>query len=125
MRLAQDADGHVSGTVSDGPGGMPEEGRIIGTARRGRLQFLKLMPVGRVGAADGTEEVLAFLAEAGHEADGPLEHPQILYEGRLTSDGRTVTGTWRLDDYRVPLKDGQTCTLAGARGVWSATRAGA
>jgi hypothetical protein len=123
MHLAQDERGRVFGTVTDGPGGMPEEGRIIGTCRRGRLQFLKLMPVARIGADDGTQEVAAMLAADGHEVDGPLEHPQILYEGRLTPDGRTMAGTWRLDDYAVPLKGGQSARINGARGVWSATRA--
>ena len=125
MRVSQHADGTVTGTVTDGPGGMPEEGRIIGTCRRSQLQFLKLMPVARVGAADGTREVSALLAEDGHEPNGPLEHGQILYEGRLTADGGTVAGTWRLDGCAVPLKGGQTAHFAGARGVWSATRADA
>jgi hypothetical protein len=124
MQLAQDARGHVSGTVTEGPGGMPEEGRILGECRRGCLQFLKLMPVARVGVAQGTQEVSAFLAEAGHEVEGPVEHPQILYEGQLDADGRSVAGTWRLDDYVVPLKGGGTVYVPGASGAWSARRGG-
>ena len=78
MRVSQDAGGMVTGTVTDGPGGMPEEGRIIGTCRRDVLQFLKLMPVARVAAADGgTREVSALLAEDGHELDGSIEHSII------------------------------------------------
>jgi hypothetical protein len=125
MTLVQDANGVVSGTVTEGPGGMPETGRVIGTCRRGRLEFLKLMPVARVGAADGTQELSAFLAEAGYEVEGPTEHPQLLYEGRLAADGRTVAGTWRLDSYAVRLKGGLSFYSEGARGVWSATRADA
>jgi len=123
MRLVQDARGVVSGTVTEGPGGMPEEGRIIGTCRRGRLQFLKLMPVAHFRSAEGTQEASAFLAAAGYEAEGPIEHPQLLYQGRLAADGRTVAGTWRLDDYVVRLKDGQAFYMQGGQGTWSARRA--
>jgi hypothetical protein len=122
MQLAQDARGRVWGTVTEGPGGMPEEGRIIGTCRRGCLQFLKLMPVARVRDGEGTAEVSVFLAAAGHQVDGPVEHPQLLYEGRLAEDGRSVAGTWRLDDYVVPLKGGQSARIPGGSGVWSARR---
>ncbi len=115
MRLVQDARGVVSGTVTEGPGGAPEEGRIIGTCRRGRLQFLKLMPVAHVGSAEGSQELSAFLAAGGYEAEGPTEHPQLLYEGRLAADGGTVAGAWRLDGYVVPLKDGGTFYLEGGR----------
>jgi hypothetical protein len=110
--------------VNDGPGGMPEEGRIIGRCRRRRLDFLKLMPVARIGSPDGPQEVTAFLAAAGHEVDRAVEHPQLVYQGRLALDGRTVAGTWRLDDYVIPLKGGQTAYMPGDRGFWSATRAG-
>jgi hypothetical protein len=122
MRLVQDARGVVSGTVTEGPGGAPEEGRIVGTCRRGRLQFLKLMPVAHVGSAEGSQELSAFLAAGGYEAEGPTEHPQLLYEGRLAADGGTVAGAWRLDGYVVPLKDGGTFYLEGGRGTWSARR---
>jgi hypothetical protein len=122
MRLAQDARGVVSGTVTEGPRGAPEEGRIIGTCRRGRLQFLKLMPVAHVVSMDGTQALSAFLAAAGYEADGPIEHPQLLYQGRLGIDGRTVAGTWHLDAYNVPLKGGQALYMCGGQGTWSARR---
>jgi hypothetical protein len=122
MRLVQDARGVVSGTVTEGAGGSPEEGRIIGTCRRGRLQFLKLMPVARFRSAEGTQEVSAFLAVAGYEAEGPIEHPQLLYQGRLAPSGSTVEGTWRLDDYVVRLKDGRAVYAQGGQGTWSASR---
>jgi hypothetical protein len=83
----------------------------------------ELMPVARVASPDGTQELSAFLAADGHEVEGPAEHPQLVYQGRFASDGRTVAGTWRLDGYRVRLKDGQTAFMPGLRGLWSATRA--
>jgi hypothetical protein len=122
MRLVQDAQGLVTGTVTEGPGGMPEEGRIIGTCRRRSVQFLKLMPVARVGATEGTQELAAFLATDGYEVEGPIEHPQLLYEGRLAADGAATAGTWRLDEHVVPLKDGRTAYIPGCRGTWSARR---
>jgi hypothetical protein len=122
LRLTQDTRGHLTGTVLEHPPGTPEEGRILGTCRRGRVDFLKLMPVARVSAANGTQELRIFLAEAGHAVDGPIEHPQILYQGRLAADGRTMSGTWRLDDYVVPLADGQVFRLPGGEGAWAASR---
>jgi hypothetical protein len=127
MTLVQDASNVVSGTVTDGPGGMPEEGRIIGSCRRGRLEFLKLMPVARFAApaAESTQEMSAYYAAGGHDIEEPIEHPQLIYQGRFTADGRTVTGTWRLDGCWVRLKEGPTFYMPGVRGVWSAARTGA
>ena len=122
MTLVQDSDGVVSGTVTEGPGGMPEEGRIVGTCRRGRLEFLKLMPVARFAAPEGTQEMSAFYEADGHEMQEPIEHPQLIYQGRFSGDGRTVAGTWRLDGCWVRLKEGPTFYMPGDRGVWSATR---
>jgi len=124
LRLAQDATGHVIGTVSEGPGGMPDEGRIVGEYRRGRLTFLKLMPVAHVTGADGNSvDVGAFLASIGHQLAKPIEHPQLLYEGRLGDGGGSMAGEWRLDRLVAPLKDGGAFHLDGGRGTWTATRA--
>lgn len=124
LRLTQDGNGRVAGTVSEGPGGMPDDGRIVGECRRGRLTFLKLMPVAHVAGADGNSVDLgSFLVTTGHELANPIEHPQLLYEGRLTDGGRSVAGTWRLDRLVAPLKDGGAFYLDGGRGTWSATRA--
>ena len=122
MTLVQDSSGVVSGTVTEGPGGMPEEGRVVGTCRRGCLEFLKLMPVARFAAPEGTQEMSAFYAAEGHEMEEPIEHPQLIYQGRFTADHRTVAGTWRLDGCWVRLTEGPTFYMPGARGVWSATR---
>ena len=117
LRLTQDGNGRVVGTVSEGPGGMPDEGRIVGECRRARLTFLKLMPVAHVMGTDGNSVDLgSFLVTTGHELAKPIEHPQLLYEGRLTDGGRSVTGTWRLNRLVARLKDGGAFHLDGGRG---------
>jgi hypothetical protein len=124
LRLTQDSAGVVVGTVVDGPGGMPDEGRIIGESRRGRLSFLKRMPVAHVLSPDtGTSvEVGVYLASHGYEPAGPVEH-ELLYQGRLSNDGRTLAGEWRLEGVVVPLKENFPLYLGGGRGTWTATRA--
>lgn len=101
---------------------MPEEGRIIGWCWSSRLRFRKLMPVARVGAPEGTKDLSTHLAALGHEVARRPAHPTIHYRGAVGDDALSVSGTWRLDAYVVPLKDGRTARLPGSDGTWSARR---
>jgi hypothetical protein len=123
LHLTQGLYGRVHGTVQDGPGGMPEEGRITGWCWGRSVRLRKLMPVARLGSPEGgTMEMSAYFETVGRKAQGPHAHPPIRYRGRLSDDGASMSGTWHLSMLVVPLQDGYTARIAGEDGTWSARR---
>jgi hypothetical protein len=115
----------VSGVVVDGAGGMPEQGKIVGWLLGKRLRFQKLMPIARVVAEEGTRTLREALAFKGHPMIADTVHPPILYEGVLSDDGLGLIGTWRVEDFAVPLADGKRFARYPAySGSWTAKRTG-
>ncbi len=121
--LTQGWIGRISGEVQDGPGGMPEAGRIAGRLRGSRMTFRKLMPVARILSGGGTRVLSEYAAEAGHDMPALAPHPPIVYEGVLSEDGTAAAGTWRVDDFVVGLADGmRALRFPGFSGSWVARR---
>jgi hypothetical protein len=126
LHLTQGWVGRISGEVFDGPGGMPEAGRIVGRLRGSRLTFLKLMPVAHILANGGTRILSEYAAEAGHDMAAHAPHPPIAYEGVVSKDGTAAAGTWRVDDFIVALADGvRALRFSGYNGSWVARRSNA
>ena len=112
--------------VLDGVGGMPEDGLVEGWTCGTRIRFRKLMPIARVVVDGGTRTLREQLAlRDGEILAGDPPHPPILYEGRVSSDGRSAAGTWRIAVHHVPLADGErSLRMGGITGTWKARRAG-
>jgi len=125
LRLHQRLCGRIRGVVTDGSGGMPGEGRVVGVFRKERLQFQKFMPVARVRADVGTRPLKEHLAGAGHTLPGPdVPHPPILYDGVVSEGGSCVRGTWRIEEGLIPLADGvRAFRVPASCGSWEAKRA--
>jgi hypothetical protein len=103
---------------------MPEEGKIRGWLWGRRLHFQKLMPIARVAAeAGGTRTLRESLALKGYVLVADTAHPPILYQGVLSDDGLSLAGTWRVEEYAVPLADGKRFARSSAySGSWTAKR---
>jgi len=103
---------------------MPEEGRVVGTLRRGLMRFRKFMPVARVRAGGATCELRSHAAEAGYQLARTSPHPPIVYEGVVAEDGTSAVGTWSVQAFVVPLSDRErVLQFSGYRGTWAARRA--
>jgi hypothetical protein len=123
LELTQHWFGWITGVVNDGPGGMPEQGRVRGRCRRQRLSFRKRMPVARIVDQKATRPLSEYVAEQGHEVPPNTPHPVILYEGRVSEDGTSLSGRWHVNEHLLPLADGRHgLPLPGYSGTWTATR---
>jgi hypothetical protein len=123
LRLRQSWFGRISGVVLDGPGGMPEEGQVVGKLRRRQLSFRKLMPISRVVAQGGTRPLKDLLTERGYHVSANPPHPPIIYDGLLSDDESSVCGVWRVEDYVVAFADGASAIqFSGYSGTWIAHR---
>lgn len=123
LRLRQKLFGRVSGLVVDGPGGMPEEGLVVGRARGRRLTFWKHLPVARVLSEDGTRTLAEHAAGLGYEVDEATPHPPIRYDGVISDDGSRITGTWEVAEHVVPVSNAAKAIKSkGFRGTWCARR---
>jgi hypothetical protein len=115
--------GYISGSVIDGPGGMPEEGKVAGRLRGRQLLFRKLMPRFRVTAAKGTELASEHPPFERFAIPADAAHPPILYEGLVSDAGATASGVWRVAEHVVILEDGmQGLQFPGYSGSWTASR---
>ncbi|MBK9422413.1 MAG: hypothetical protein IPN44_15405 [Flavobacteriales bacterium] len=74
------------GTVKEdmGTGGMSAVGEIEGTLKAGRLHFVKRMPLHEMMFNDGSRKT------------SQMQHAEIFYDGRLSLDGASAEGTWKI-----------------------------
>lgn len=64
-------------------GGTPGIGKITGVIENDSMSFVKQMPV------------KSILTPTGKHYRSKKKHPNIYYQGSISSDGRTIEGTWR------------------------------
>ena len=95
--------GRFSGTVNDGPLGMPETGIIKGRFRNGKIDFTKYMPVESLFNTDGSTT----------RTNRP--HPPIYYYGEYDESTKSLEGRW----YIAPILDENGEERAGS-GTWIA-----
>ena len=124
LNLRQGWLGRITGTVQDGPEGMPEEGKVTGWLRGNRLTFRKQMPVFRVASEGRTVPLAEYLAASGElRISANMPHPSILYEGTAGGDGQSLSGVWNVSESVIRLA-GQARALQfpGYKGSWVARR---
>lgn len=75
-----------TGTVQDDllTGGMEGVGEIKGAVKGNRIDFVKLMPI-----------MTLIVVKNGTRQTYNKKHRPIFYTGLFSSDGQTVSGTWR------------------------------
>ena len=119
LTLKQGWFGRFTGTVTDGPGGMPDTGAVDGSFSYPRIEFTKQMPVCYVATPDGRNVPLRqFLIEQGQTCERDIPHTPIFYEGEFLSPSR-AQGTWIIRAGPVSLGDGRAVQMPEARGGWS------
>jgi hypothetical protein len=126
--LLREDDSHVlRGTVhDDAEAGSSEEGRIEGTVRDGELQFVKLMPVLRIGDGGRTTSLRDYLLKSWNvviERNPP--HLPIRYAGTFDDEWETASGTWIIDAAIVPLETDRgrlELPFPSATGRWEMSR---
>ena len=124
LLLKQGWFGRFAGTVNDGPGGMPDTGKIKGRFSFPRLTFTKHMPISYVVTPDRrTIPLRQFLIELGETCEHEIPHPPIFYTGEF-SDERHAQGTWIIRAEQLPLPDGRAVPMFEATGVWKIEKVG-
>ena len=109
MKLKQGWFGSFTGTVQDDPRtGFQEEGTIKGKVRPGKdgpvMVFEKMMPMLRL-IHESSRITLERWAERLNVVMGTkIAHPKIRHIGDLSADGKTVDGTWLMQEesFSVP-----------------------
>lgn len=111
--------GRFSGTVTDGPCGMPGTGSVEGWFSFPRVEFCKRMPVCFVVTPEGrTISMRDYLIEQGHPCERDVPHRPIFYEGEFSGPSR-AQGTWIIRAGPLSLGDGREVQMQEARGGWS------
>ena len=123
LMLQQRWFGRFNGSVTDGPGGMPETGLIKGYISYPTIRFIKRMPVCYVGGPDGRKITLRqFLIEQGEDCDRDVPHWPIYYRGRFY-DPHNANGMWIIRATPLTLHDGRAIQMPETTGSWTITRA--
>jgi hypothetical protein len=114
----------ITGTVKDDPRtGFAEEGKIKGKLKGDWLEFRRLMPVTRMLHEHGriTLERWAERRKVVMDTERPM--PPILFQGRISADGQSVEGEWKLESYILEVPGSYLKQLVPAiGGSWRARR---
>jgi hypothetical protein len=129
MTLRQGWLGTFSGTVKEDPRtGFEEEGVIKGKVRPGKdgkmMVFEKMMPLLRM-MHDGSRITMEQWAERRKVVmDAKVAHPRIRHIGDLSADGKTVDGTWLMEEESVAVPGSyERLTLPTLAGTFKMTKA--
>ena len=104
MTLQQGWLGMLSGKVKDDPRtGYPEEGKIKGKLKGEWIEFRRLMPVLRLMNETGRITLERWAERRKVVMDIERPSPPLLFQGKITDDGKTIEGTWRLDGFTIEV----------------------
>lgn len=126
MVLEQGWLGMLSGRVKDDARtGYPEEGKVKGKVRGGWLEFRRIMPVLRM-MHEGNRMTLEKWAERRKVVmDTDRSSPPLLFQGKLSEDGKTVEGAWKLEGFIIEVPGSYLKEMVPkVGGTWRAQRKG-
>lgn len=124
MNLQQGWLGMLSGSVKDDARtGFAEEGKVKGKVKGDWIEFRRLMPVTRMLHEAGRITLERWAERRKVVMDTDRAMPPILFQGKLSADGKSVEGAWRVDSYIIEVPGSYLKEMVPAvGGMWRATR---
>jgi hypothetical protein len=124
MELKQGWLGMVNGTITeDATVGFAEPGVIKGRLKERVLVFEKLMPKMRMIHEKSRMTLEQIADRYGVVMDTDTKHPKIRHIGDLSEDGKTMEGTWLMQEFSLAIPgSGQSISLPKLAGTWKVTR---
>jgi hypothetical protein len=97
-----------AGEIAEDETGIPEWAKVEGHVNGQLIHFNKKYP--SLWASDGNGEMVTIPGQSSVE---------IIYDGKLSEDNRTITGTWQIP-FQTRIIFGQDCEFAETSGTWGA-----
>lgn len=124
MTLKQGFLGFVTGTIQDDPrSGFPEPGTVHGRLKGNTLGFKKIQPKMRLIHESSRLTLEDWADRQKVVIDTARAHPAALHMGKLSEDGQSMEGRWRIPAAEIDVPGSyQKLVIPALTGTWQLTR---
>jgi len=114
--------GGFVGTVQDGLGGLPEQGRIKGALRASSIRFKKFVPVGYLVDQKGNLiSMREHICKQGHQLNQEITPSPLFYKG-VFHDPAHASGSWKIFAANVRVGNLGYIRMPSCSGKWTLER---